>query len=99
MTESATMFLTGPRVVKEALGEEASAEPLGGASVHERNGVCHFVAKDDADAVSHVREILDYLPPNASSPGPERLVVEPPNPDPERVRAEGSTDVCTTSAT
>ena len=38
MTKSATMFLTGPKVVKEALGEEASAESLGGASVHERNG-------------------------------------------------------------
>jgi acetyl-CoA carboxylase carboxyltransferase component len=44
--------------------------------------VCNFVAKDDADAVAHVREILDYLPSNASSPGPERLVVEPPNHDP-----------------
>jgi hypothetical protein len=45
------MFLTGPKVVKEALGEEASAESLGGASVHERNGVCHFVAEDDAGEV------------------------------------------------
>jgi acetyl-CoA carboxylase carboxyltransferase component len=85
MTKSATMFLTGPKVVKEALGEEASAESLGGASVHERNGVCHFVAQDDADSVSRVREILDYLPSNASSPGPQRMVVEPPNPDPTSV--------------
>jgi len=85
MTESATMFLTGPRVVKEALGEDASAESLGGASVHERNGVCNFVAKDDLDAVAHVREILGYLPPNASSPGPERSAVEPPSADPSAV--------------
>jgi acetyl-CoA carboxylase carboxyltransferase component len=85
MTESATMFLTGPKVVKEALGEEASAESLGGASVHERNGVCHFVAKDDVDSVSRVREILGYMPSNASSPGPERMVVEPPNPFPSSV--------------
>jgi acetyl-CoA carboxylase carboxyltransferase component len=85
MTEAATMFLTGPRVVKEALGEDATAQSLGGASVHERNGVCHFVARDDVDAVFRVREVLDYLPSNASSSGPNRTVVEPPNPDPSSV--------------
>jgi acetyl-CoA carboxylase carboxyltransferase component len=85
MTKSATMFLTGPKVVKEALGEEASAESLGGASVHERNGVCHFVVEDDADSVCRVREILDYLPSNASSPAPQRMVVEPSDPDPSPV--------------
>jgi acetyl-CoA carboxylase carboxyltransferase component len=79
------MFLTGPKVVKEALGEEASAESLGGASVHERNGVCHFVVEDDADSVCRVREILDYLPSNASSPAPQRMVVEPSDPDPSPV--------------
>ena len=62
MTEEATMFLTGPRVVKDALGEEISAEDLGGGRVHEKNGVCHFLAKDDADAVRQVREMLEYLP-------------------------------------
>lgn len=82
MTESSAMFLTGPKVVKEALGEEATAESLGGAAVHERNGVCHFVARDDADAVFRVREILDYLPSNASSPPLERAAVEPPSEDP-----------------
>lgn len=85
MTESATMFLTGPKVVKEALGEDVTADSLGGASVHERNGVCHFVAKDDADAVCRVRELLDYLPSNDSSPPLERLVVEPPRGDPGSV--------------
>ena len=46
------MFLTGPGVVKEALGEEVTAAELGGHRVHERNGVCHFVAPTDADAAS-----------------------------------------------
>src|SRR4051812_4145343 len=44
MTEPSAMFLTGPRVVREALGEEVDASRLGGPRVHERNGVCHFVA-------------------------------------------------------
>ena len=82
MTEAATMFLTGPKVVREALGEDATAQDLGGARVHDRNGVCHFVAADDADAVSRVRELLDYLPSSAVSPAPQRPVVEPPKPDP-----------------
>lgn len=85
MSESAAMFLTGPQVVKEALGEEATAQSLGGAGVHERNGVCHFVAKDHADAVFRVRELLDYLPSSAWSPAPERAVVDPPNSDPSSV--------------
>jgi acetyl-CoA carboxylase carboxyltransferase component len=44
MTDRARMFLTGPRVVREALGEEVSMEELGGPRVHERNGVCQLVA-------------------------------------------------------
>ena len=43
MTEDAAMFLTGPGVVHEALGEEISAIELGGPRVHEHNGVCHLV--------------------------------------------------------
>ena len=52
MTESARMFLTGPRVVREALGEEVSMEELGGPAVHARNGVCQLVAADDAEAAA-----------------------------------------------
>ena len=34
MTEESSMFLTGPGVVREALGEDVDAEKLGGAKVH-----------------------------------------------------------------
>ena len=40
MTEEAAMFLTGPAVVRDALGEDVTASQLGGKRVHERNGVC-----------------------------------------------------------
>ena len=39
MTEDAAMFLTGPGVVREALGEEIDAAALGGPRVHDHNGV------------------------------------------------------------
>jgi acetyl-CoA carboxylase carboxyltransferase component len=62
MTRRAYMFLTGPAVVREVMGEDVTAEELGGPRVHERNGVAHFVAEDDADAALLVRDLLDHLP-------------------------------------
>src|SRR5215211_2287868 len=66
MTEEASMFLTGPKIVKQALGEDVSASALGGVRVQQRNGVCDFVATDDNDAISLTRELLGYLPQNAA---------------------------------
>jgi acetyl-CoA carboxylase carboxyltransferase component len=62
MTRGASMFLTGPGVVRDVCGEEVDAEALGGPRVHERNGVCHFVVDDDHDAAQLARELLDFLP-------------------------------------
>jgi acetyl-CoA carboxylase carboxyltransferase component len=62
MTRRAYMFLTGPAVVRDVMGEDVTAEELGGPRVHERNGVAHFVAEDDADAALLVRDLLDHLP-------------------------------------
>jgi acetyl-CoA carboxylase carboxyltransferase component len=66
------MFLTGPGVVAEAMGENVTAEELGGPGVHEKNGVCQFVAEDDAEAIYVTRELLSYLPQNAYEPVPPR---------------------------
>jgi acetyl-CoA carboxylase carboxyltransferase component len=62
MTRRATMFLTGPAVVREVMGEDVDGAELGGPRVHERNGVAHFVAEDDGDAALLVRDLLDHLP-------------------------------------
>ena len=70
MTESARMFLTGPRVVQAALGEDVSMDELGGPDVHSRNGVCNLVARDDADAVAVVRDLLGLLPGRIGEPPP-----------------------------
>jgi acetyl-CoA carboxylase carboxyltransferase component len=82
MTEDAAMFLTGPGVVREALGEEIDAAGLGGPSVHERNGVCHLVERNEASAAARVRELLGYLPSLAGSPPPRVASLEPEHPDP-----------------
>jgi acetyl-CoA carboxylase carboxyltransferase component len=61
MTRESSMFLTGPSVVKEALGEDVSAQQLGGPRVHERNGVAHFVTDDEISAALTSRRLLEYL--------------------------------------
>ncbi len=76
MTEESSMFLTGPGVVREAMGEDVSAAQLGGAKVHERNGVCHFVAPTDSSAAYLARELLGYLPRHRDAAPP----VTPPRP-------------------
>ncbi len=78
MTEDAAMFLTGPGVVREALGEEVDAATLGGPRVHDRNGVCHLVAADEHHAALVVRDLLGYLPSSAGEPLP---LVPPTDPE------------------
>jgi methylmalonyl-CoA decarboxylase subunit alpha len=72
MTRDAKMFLTGPGVVAEAMGEDVTAEELGGTGVHERNGVCQFVAENDTESIFLTRELLSYLPQNAHETVPPR---------------------------
>ena len=82
MTENASMFLTGPVVVREVTGEDVTARELGGPEVHGRNGVCHFSVATDIDAIFLVRQLLTYLPANAWEAPPESLPADPAGPDP-----------------
>jgi acetyl-CoA carboxylase carboxyltransferase component len=82
MTEDAAMFLTGPSVVREALGEEVDAAGLGGPRVHDRNGVAHLVETDERAAAARVREILAYLPSSAGGALPQVISQEPSEADP-----------------
>lgn len=79
MTKRATMFLTGPAVVKEVMGEEVTAAKLGGPSVHDRNGVAHWVTANDSDAALLARDLLDHLPAGGSAPAPRWRPVPAPN--------------------
>jgi propionyl-CoA carboxylase beta chain len=59
------MFVTGPNVVKAVTHEEVDSEALGGAAVHTgRSGVAHLAARDEAEALDHVRRLLAHLPQN-----------------------------------
>lgn len=61
--------LTGPGVVKSVLGEDVSADALGGPGVHGRNGVADLTAPDELEVLHQAIRLLSYLPDdNASSP-------------------------------
>ena len=83
MTERSSMFLTGPGIVAEVLGEEVTGQQLGGPAVHERNGVCHFVAPTEADAALLVRDLLDLLPQHSGAPPQRWPAVAPPGRAPD----------------
>lgn len=54
--------LTGPGVVKSVLGEDVTADELGGPLVHSQSGVTDFVVPDEVSALHKVRQLLNYLP-------------------------------------
>ena len=85
MTPKASMFLTGPGVVQEVMGEEVDAAGLGGHKVHERNGVCQLVADTEVDAALLVRDLLDHLPQNDSVLPQVWPAVAPPGYAPDKV--------------
>ncbi len=65
------MFVTGPNVVKAVTHEEVDAEALGGAAVHTGiSGVAHLAARDEAEAMDHVRRLLAHLPQNNQADAP-----------------------------
>ncbi len=76
------MFLTGPGVVRAVTGEDVGTQELGGAHIHERNGVCNFAVEDDVEAILLVRRLLGYLPPRAGAPVAAMVATAPEGPDP-----------------
>src|SRR5271155_2355493 len=72
------MFITGPEVIKAVTHEEVTKEELGGAVTHnERSGVAHFMAHDDAECLSMVRELLSFLPSNNLDDPPRKPCTDP----------------------
>ena len=65
------MFITGPAVIKEVLGETVTMEELGGAKIHsEVSGVTDLVAQNDDECLAMIRRLLGFLPSNFEQPPP-----------------------------
>jgi acetyl-CoA carboxylase carboxyltransferase component len=62
--------LTGPGVVKSVLGEDISADDLGGPKVHGQSGVVDLVTGDELGSLRTAIRLLSYLPDNNKSFAP-----------------------------
>jgi acetyl-CoA carboxylase carboxyltransferase component len=62
--------LTGPGVVKSVLGEDVTADDLGGPGVHGQSGVCDLVTKDELGSLRTAVRLLSYLPDDNHSNAP-----------------------------
>jgi acetyl-CoA carboxylase carboxyltransferase component len=72
------MFVTGPNVVRAVTHEEVDSEALGGAAVHTSvSGVAHLAARDEAEALDHVRRLLAHLPQNNLADPPRVTSADP----------------------
>jgi acetyl-CoA carboxylase carboxyltransferase component len=78
--KTSSMALGGPPLVKAAVGEDISAEELGGSRVHnEQSGVADQQYKSDQECLDGVKQWLSYFPQHSG----ER---------PQRVSREDATD-------
>ena len=69
--------LTGPGVVKSVLGEDVTADELGGPRVHGQSGVADFTVADEVVALRTARNLLKYLPNNNRELAPFQATSDP----------------------
>ena len=75
---SNTFFgLTGPGVVKSVLGEDVTADELGGPGVHGQSGVSDLTVRDEVGALRTARRLLSYLPGNNHQFAPYQETSDP----------------------
>lgn len=78
MTEGSGLFLAGPALVQAAIGQQASAEELGGAEVHARiSGTVDFREPDDGSCLERVRALIEKIGARPRAPFDEQAE-EPP---------------------
>jgi acetyl-CoA carboxylase carboxyltransferase component len=78
---TSSMFIGGPPVVKSLVSEDVTIEQLGGSKIHaEISGVADYVAPEETDCLSKVKELLDLLPANSEEQPPRKVSpAETPN--------------------
>jgi acetyl-CoA carboxylase carboxyltransferase component len=78
MTEDSAVALSGPPVIKGAIGEDISADELGGPAVaHDVSGTVHMVVPDETLALDALRRYLSFMPDSAALAAPVIPAVGP----------------------
>ena len=76
--ETATMFVTGPDVVKTVTHEIVSAQELGGAAIHTgKSGVADLACDNDVTALLTTRRLMGFLPSSNREKPPRRTTRDP----------------------
>ncbi len=78
VADTSYMFVTGPDVIRTVTHEDVTKEELGGPMTHNSvSGVGHFIARDDAECVQMIRELLSFLPQNNRDDAPRKATADP----------------------
>jgi acetyl-CoA carboxylase carboxyltransferase component len=75
---TSNMALAGPHLVKAAVGEDVSAEDMGGSKVHNKlSGVADLEVDDDPSCIDAIRKYLSFFPSSNTSPLPMKESSDP----------------------
>lgn len=78
MRKDTAIALSGPPVIRAAIGEDVEADELGGPAVSaDTNGSAHAVVEDEDEAIESVKRFLGYFPDSAELPAPVSAPAEP----------------------
>jgi len=59
------MYINGPKLIRDAFGDEVDQFGLGDAMVHTaKSGVAHFACEDEHEQIMLIRKLLSYMPQN-----------------------------------
>lgn len=76
--KTGSMALAGPHLVKAAIGEEISAEALGGSNVHcTQSGVADASFLDDAACIDAIKTYLSFFPSSSDDRPPFAATIDP----------------------
>ncbi len=82
----ARAFLAGPPLLKAATGEIASEEELGGADMHATvSGLADYLAENDAEAISMLRDVIRGVDWNRNQPQMAPKAWQPPRLDADEI--------------
>jgi methylmalonyl-CoA decarboxylase subunit alpha len=77
MRKDTAIALSGPPVIRAAIGEDVEADELGGPAVSaDTNGSAHAVVEDEDEAIESVKRFLGYVPDSAELPAPGAATAE-----------------------
>ncbi|MBW3594380.1 MAG: acyl-CoA carboxylase subunit beta [Actinobacteria bacterium] len=75
---TSNMALAGPHLVKAAVGEDVTAEEMGGSRVHNKvSGVADLEVPDDSACIDAIRKYLSYFPSSNTGDLPVAETTDP----------------------